>query len=125
MNSKEIEVKVIECVAESLALEIDEINENSLLISELDADSLDIMDIMFLLEDKFSIKLEKEDFNFLNKIDMDRKKAVDGEFLTVDAKEKLREWLPAMDVDNDIRPSDLGSYLSIFSMIKLIEGYVS
>ena len=116
----EILQKTMEAICESLVLESSEINENTLIITDLEADSLDIMDIMFILEDKFNIKLQKEDFNFLTQIGMEREQAVDGEFLVGDAKKKLKEWLPALEVDQELKPSDLGKYLSVHSIVKLV-----
>lgn len=85
MERQEIEAKVIKCVADSLAIESDEINTHSLLINDLGADSLDFMDIMFHIEDEFKIKMQREDLDFLARIEMDREKAVIEGFLSMPA----------------------------------------
>ena len=124
MSSNEELVKnVIESVAESLALEASDITKDSLLVTELDADSLDIMDIMFLLEERFDIKLEKEDFNFLKKINMDITEAVVDSKLTRPALEKLQKWLPALKLDLEISPADLGQHLTVESLVIIVQEY--
>ena len=112
---------VFKCIAESLSVEESELTPNTLLIKDLGADSLDIMDIMFQLEEEFDIKLEKEDFDFLRKIGMDREVAVEEGMLTSDAKSKLKEFLPELDEAAEIKPADLGNYLSVSSVIGLVE----
>lgn len=120
-----IETGVIKCIADSLSVEESELKMNTLLIKELGADSLDIMDIMFQLEDEFSIKLEKEDFDFLRKIGMEREAAVIDEHLTQEAKDKLKEFLPELDVTATLKPAQLGNYLSVSSIVGLVQSQQS
>lgn len=56
----DISAKVIEIIAERLSKDADGINENSNVVADLGADSLDIAEIMMDLEDAFGIKLEDE-----------------------------------------------------------------
>lgn len=112
---------VNKCVAESMSVNQDELTMDTLLISDLDADSLDIMDIMFQLEEEFDIKLEKEDFDFLRKIGMEREQAVVDGILTAEALSKLKEHLPLLDTAQELKPVDLGKFLSISSIVKLVE----
>lgn len=56
----DIKTKVIEIIAERLSKEQDKISENSNVVADLGADSLDIAEIMMDLEDEFGIKLEDE-----------------------------------------------------------------
>ena len=91
--SEDIMAGVKSCVAESLGAEIGDLKPSTRLIDDLDADSLDIMDLMFQLEEKFEVKMDKEDFNFLTKIDMERDQAVQNDFLTLEAKKKLASFL--------------------------------
>lgn len=56
----DIKSKVIEIIAERLSKDADSINENSNVVADLGADSLDIAEIMMDLEDAFGIKLEDD-----------------------------------------------------------------
>ncbi|HAZ12577.1 MAG: hypothetical protein A2X86_11740 [Bdellovibrionales bacterium GWA2_49_15] len=112
---------VIECISESLAKDQATITEKTLLISELGADSLDIMDIMFHLEEKFSINLQKEDFNFLKRLNLSDEEGIKEGLLTPVAKSKLKEWLPSLDEQKELRPADLGQYLSVASIVRMLE----
>lgn len=112
---------VIKCVADGFAIDASELTIKTKLITDLDADSLDIMDLMFQLEEVFDIKLEKDDFNFLTKIDMPREKAVVDDLLTTEAKESLKEYLPDLEIEKELRPSDLSQYLSLASLVKLVQ----
>jgi acyl carrier protein len=116
----EIQAGVFKCIAESLSIDESELSPKTLLIKDLGADSLDIMDIMFQLEETFDIKLEKEDFDFLRKIEMDREQAVVEGLLTNDAKIKLKEFLPEIDMSAEIKPAELGNYLSVSSVMGLV-----
>lgn len=117
----DLEQKVIYSVSDSLSVDESEIQNKTRLITDLDADSLDIMDIMFKLEEEFDIKLEKEDFDFLKKIDMDREEAVVDGVLTKDALKRLKDYLPELETEKPLKPAELGSYLTINALNKLVQ----
>ena len=119
--SEEILKSVIDCVAESFAVDTSEVQASTKLITDLNADSLDIMDLMFQLEEEFDIKMEKDDFNFLTKLNMDKDEAVIDEFLVPKAKEELLNFLPELDTSRDLKPAELSGYLSVSSLVKLVE----
>ena len=121
MKRQEIELAVVKCIAESLAIDSKGIHSKSLLIDELGADSLDFMDIMFHFEDAFKIKMQREDLDFLARIDLDREEAVVDEFLTSAAKQQLCKWMPDLAVDEALKPVDLSRFLSIESLTILVE----
>jgi acyl carrier protein len=56
----DVKSKVIEIIAERLSKDAESINENSNVVADLGADSLDIAEIMMDLEDAFGIKLEDD-----------------------------------------------------------------
>lgn len=117
--------KVVRIVSESLLINSNKVNLHSLLIAELGADSLDFLDILFQIEEAFSIKLEKEDFDFLKRISIPREDAVHNGLLSLDAKKLLVNYLPTLEVDSEVKPSDLGQYLSVQSILKLVEEKLS
>lgn len=53
---------VVDTLADILDLEEEEIKSESLIYEELDADSLDMSQVMLALEAKYSIEIEADDF---------------------------------------------------------------
>jgi acyl carrier protein len=121
ISKEELFEGVVECVADSLAVEKDDLKETTLLITDLEADSLDIMDIMFQLEEKFEINLQKEDFNFLKRLDLSEEEGIVDGLLTKEALKRLKEWLPSLDTEKELKPADLGNYLSIASLMLMVK----
>ena len=52
--------KVIKLLADQLNLPIERINENSLIIEDLGADSLDIVEMLMTLEEEYGVTLSDE-----------------------------------------------------------------
>jgi len=121
MEREKIRSGVIKCVAESLALEESEIRISSTLFDDLGADSLDFMDILFALEQEFQLNLQKEDFDFLSRINMAKEEATKEGILTTEAQSRLKLWLPAMPQDNEIHVRNLGKFITTESVILLVE----
>ena len=59
MSDKLDQVKNI--IAEQLGVSEDEISEDSNLVEDLDADSLDIVELMMALEEEFDLEISEED----------------------------------------------------------------
>ena len=119
-SPEEIKTGVIECVSQSLATSPTSVTIESRLLSDLNADSLDFMDIMFSLEQKFGIRLQKEDFNLLSKMGVNQATDTVGGVLSVGAKEKLQYVLPMLPIEETIAIKDLGSFISVETLIILV-----
>ena len=52
--------KLIELLCEQLDIEADEVNENTDIVNDLGADSLDVVDLVMTLEDEFGIEVPDE-----------------------------------------------------------------
>ena len=52
--------KIKEILADQLDIELEDIKDNSDIQEDLEADSLDVMDIMTQIEDEFDIEVEDE-----------------------------------------------------------------
>ncbi len=118
---KKNEQLIIECVAESLMIDANTISIESRLINDLGMDSLDFIDIMFQIESRFGIKLQKEDLNFLSRIGIKQEEAVKDGFLSSEAKIRLHQILPDMPVDRDIKLLELGDFITVGTLLKIIE----
>ena len=58
----EIFAAVQEVLAESLGAEIDEVTLDATLVDDLGAESIDLLEILFNLEKKFGVKIERSEF---------------------------------------------------------------
>ncbi|MCX7653438.1 MAG: acyl carrier protein [Fervidobacterium sp.] len=61
VDREELFKKVAEIISEKLNVPIEDIDEDSHLIEDLGADSLDAFDLVMVFEDEFGIKLEDEE----------------------------------------------------------------
>jgi acyl carrier protein len=91
----EIVTRVSRCVAEVLAIEPDEVARDSRLMDSLGADSLDLVELMYLMEQEFDITLHKDDMSLTAQLGLSEEEIHDNEVLTPGALELLRERFPA------------------------------
>ena len=61
--------KVIDIVAEELAVDSDEITENSSFIEDLGADSLDVVELVMAFEEEFDVEIPDEDAENIRTVD--------------------------------------------------------
>jgi acyl carrier protein len=61
VNREEIRAAVFECVAETLNITEEDLVEETLIREDLDADSMDVVTLMVLLDDKFDAEFNPED----------------------------------------------------------------
>lgn len=87
----EIMTAVRRILAERLFFELDEVRPNSRLIADLHADSLDFVDLQFVIEERFEIRFGRGEF-FDVTLDWVTK---DG-FLQPQAVERLTEMVPEL-----------------------------
>ena len=120
LSKDEITQKVIQAVAESLAIDTDGISPDSRLINDLDADSLDFMDIMFHFEDQFHIKLQKEDLDLLSRAGLDREQVLAEGSLSQGVIQQLQQWLPDLPEDCTLEAAQLVEYLTIESLVIIV-----
>jgi acyl carrier protein len=115
---------VRECLAESLALAPEEIQPGSRLIDDLGADSLDFLDILFSLEQRFALKLRSMDLDSLLRVDLGADKLVEKRFIKRDEVDRMAQWLPALAAAPDrdhVTPRMLYSYLTVESLVMLVQ----
>jgi acyl carrier protein len=112
------------CVAESLAVPIAEITLESRLVDDLGADSLDFVDIVFMLDRELGIRVRETEFNFLTRLDFSSPEVMKNGFLTKDVIDKLSDWLPAMAKVKDrerVTPRELFSLITVESICIVAE----
>ena len=124
MEAQQIRDTMRALVADSLALKPEDVKAESRLTDDLGADSLDFIDIIFLIEKKFGIKVRDGEFDFLSRLDFSSPKVMKEGFLTAEAIDKLRERLPALSQVPDpakVTPAKLFSLISVETLCRLVE----
>ena len=81
-------------VAEVLALDAGEVRAESRLMDDLGADSLDLVELMYLLEQEFGIRLSREDVSLSAQLGLTEDEIHHNEVLTARALELLRQRYP-------------------------------
>lgn len=107
------------CVADSLAVPQAEVSFESRLVDDLGADSLDFVDIVFMLDRELDIRVRDTEFNFLTRLDFSSPDVMKGAHLTEPVVTRLAEWLPALRAVADltkVTPRDLFSMITIESI---------
>jgi acyl carrier protein len=98
MTDSEIFTITARCVAHSLALNPADITLDSRLIQDLNADSLDFIDILFSLEKAFAVKMRNADIDNFLRAEFSESDLVDGRYVHPDKIQQLLHWLPAMQI---------------------------
>jgi acyl carrier protein len=114
-----IVLTVRRCVAESLAVPDADLALESRLVDDLGADSLDFVDIVFMLDRELDIRVRETEFNFLTRLDFSSPDVMKGAHLTEPVVTRLAEWLPALRASPDrtkVTPRELFSMITIESI---------
>jgi acyl carrier protein len=93
----EIVKGVIRRVCTVLALEADEVRPESRLIEDLGAESLDLVELMYEIEQEFDIRLTRDDMSLSAQLGLPEEEIHRGEVLTATALELLRKRFPEAD----------------------------
>ncbi len=123
--SKEDEIfqKLKPIVAEVLAVDAERIRVESILITDFGAESIDLLDLSFRIEEAFSVTIQADE------MEREAKKRLGGAayekdgFLTEEALAEIRRALPELDqtkLVKGLRRSNLPSLLTIGFFVRLI-----
>jgi len=123
MNREEIVQGICQCVALVVDIDPNTIRERDRIIEDLGADSLDLLDLLFHLEQKFWIKISPRDIERraqkeLGEIPLE----VDGIY-TPEALDKLREALPEVPEEElleGLRTTDLPRRFRVATFVRLV-----
>ena len=89
---------VRQCVADVLLIQdLASIELKSSLVGDLGADSLDFLDLVFQLEEKFGIKISRGEVNLFQSLELPEEEAHKDGILTDRAIEKLKTLMPEVD----------------------------
>jgi len=96
MEEQEIIAKVQKCVATALGRDEDEVTPEKVLSRDLEAESIDYLDITFQLEKEFGITIERDEL-FPQKIFQDERYVKDG-VVTAEGLSFLEQKMPFADL---------------------------
>jgi acyl carrier protein len=122
MTQDEIFQKVKETLVEALGVDEEEVTPQATLTSDLGAESIDFLDIVFRLEKSFNIKIPPGDLfpdNLLNNPEY----VVNGK-LTPAGLAKLKESTPHLDFSNFEKDPDVSKMPELFKVETIVK-YVS
>ncbi len=126
--NEEIFQKVREALQESLGIPKDQITLKARIIDDLGSDSLDLLDILFALEEKFKIKIKRGQIEAKA-----REGLADDEFqkdgvLSAVGAERLKQVLPEVD-HSGIAPgmplSKIPHLFTVETFCRLVESNIS
>jgi acyl carrier protein len=61
VDKEELMERIKEIIADKLGVDIDEVTDDAALIDDLDADSLDLVDLAMAIEDEFGVTIPDEE----------------------------------------------------------------
>ena len=123
MNREEIVRGVCECVALVVDADPSAVREGDRMIEDLRADSLDLLDLVFHLEQKFRIKISPRDIERRTQRELgETPLEVDGVY-TPEAIEQLRTALPEApeeEFSGGLRTVDLPRLFRVTTFVRLV-----
>ena len=121
MTRDEIAVKVREVLVEALGVDDEEITPNASLVSDLGAESIDFLDIVFQLERAFGFKVGQGEL-FPEGVTQDPR-FVQGGKVTAEGLAALKTRLPHVDFsafEKDPQVSKVGSVFTVDALINFV-----
>jgi acyl carrier protein len=118
MTKDEVFNKVKEVLVSTLAVDEEEVKPESRLKADLNAESIDFLDITFQLEKTFAIKIPKTDLmpeNLLNNPDY-----VQNGKMTPKGVAELKAKIPYLDLTAFEADPDVGKLMDLFTVDNLV-----
>lgn len=121
---KDIENTVRAIVAESLAMQVDQVLPTVSLIDELGAESLDFLDIVFKLERAYDIQITRGELERAARGDMSDDEFAPGGVISEAGLARLRELMPeaAAKIRPGLHPGQILSLFTVQTFVHLVVG---
>jgi acyl carrier protein len=123
-SNAEVELAVRKIVADSLGRKLDDVKLDSVLMADLDAESLDFLDIVFRLEREFSIEITRGEMERASRGDMSPEEFAPAGLISEAGLARLRELMPeARDrIKPGLRPSTILTLFSVQTFANMVIG---
>jgi acyl carrier protein len=123
MNQDEVVRGVSECVAAVVDTDPSNVHEGDRILEDLGADSLDLLDLVFHLEQRFKIKISPRDIERRAQKELGKAPLeVDGVY-TPEAIDQLRRAMPEVpreELSEGLRTADLPRSFRVMTFVRLV-----
>jgi len=123
MTESAMQEKLIECVASTIGVKQELITLDSSLINDLGADSLDLLDLVFSLEQAFGIEITRGEIEKRVRMSIPDEEFEHEGVLTQRAKDALQLQLPEVDAvkfSGPLRASDIVKLLTVRAFLRIV-----
>lgn len=119
----EVTQRVRELVADALARDVSEVSIDSVLMSDLGAESLDFLDIVFKLEHEFHIQITRGEMERAARGEMSEEEFAPGGFISEAGLARLLQLMPeaAANIKPGLRPGQVLSLFSVQTFVNLVQ----
>ena len=124
MSRDEVYDEVKEVLVDALGLDDDEVTESATLMSDLGAESIDFLDIVFRLEKSFGIKIPREEL-FPGESLMNNPEYVSNGKLTAKGIAELKAKMPHTDISafqDDPDVNKMADLFTVAAVVNFVEG---
>ena len=97
MTEQEIFAQLVPLVRQVTGAKVEQVTMDAYLVGDLGAESIDLLDLSFLIEETFGVTLEPDEFENRARAQLGDEAYDDGGVLTARAAEQLRLALPEVD----------------------------
>lgn len=128
MNVNSVYPKVREIIADVLVIDEEEVALNSRLISDLGAESIDFLDLVFQLEKEFSIKIPRGQLEKNARGDLAEDEFEKGGVLTAQGMQALKNYLSEVPDDQfkaNMKVNEIPLLFTVETFCKLVVSAVS
>lgn len=124
-TNTELYEQVRDCVAEALALDLDEISPESTLLDELGAESIDLLDILFRIDRATDVKIQSDELASYVQGGIPDEEFGDekADVITPKGMEQLKKVMPQIadkDLDDKLPPEDVMSHFTVANLTELV-----
>jgi len=122
-STPEVVDGVRQVVADALARSVDEVRAGSVLMHDLGAESLDFLDIVFQLEQRFAIEITRGEMERAARGDMSEDEFAPGGVISERGLATLRVLMPeaADRIVPGLRPVEILSLFSVQTFVNIVE----
>ena len=123
MTEQEIFDKLVPLVRQVTGAKAEQVTMDAYLVGDLGAESIDLLDLSFLIEETFAVMLEPDEFENRAREQLGDEEYDDGGVLTARAAEQLRIALPEVNPEllrEGMRKIEVPAVLNVAVFVHLI-----